>query len=160
MMLWLKIVIWYPIAALLYPVLSAPMMLPMMLVRPLQLFSVLAVTGLRAFSLWLAIAFIVTESFWYTWTVLVSPRDARGYAQWATNRSPGLSGKLSQIALQVTMLVAFICLMESFDFNPILRWFASFGIAYYLAGVAAGILMIPSMVAAELQQRRILEGQA
>jgi hypothetical protein len=160
MMLWLKIVIWYPIAALLYPVLSAPMMLPMMLVRPLQLLCVLTVTGLRAISLELAIAFIVLVSLWYSWTVLIPPRDARGYAQWVTNRSLDFFGRLSQITLMVTMLVAFVCLMEFFDFNVILRWLASFGIAYYLAGVAAGILMMPPTVAAELRQRRIPDTRA
>ncbi len=134
-------------------------MLPMMLVRPLQLLCILAVTGLRAISLELAIAFIAVSSLSYSWTVFVPPRDARGYTQWLINRSPNFLGKLSQVVLLMAMLSVFLYLMEIWNFNPVLKWFASFGTAYYVAGVAMGIVNFPVMVANELSLRRLLRSR-
>ena len=160
MLHWLKLFVWLPVATLLYPLISAPLMLPMMLARPLQLIGVLIVTGLRLVSTELAIAFIVLESLWYSWTVFVPPRDARGYALWAANRSPDFLGKLSQVVFLVTILALFLYLMEAFDFNSVLKWFASFGIAYYVGGVAMGILNMPMAIRSEIQLRRIMRGEA
>ena len=155
MLLFLKIGVWLPIATLLYPLVSAPIMLPMMLARPLQLLCVLVVTGLRAFSLELAIGFVIAVSLCYSWTVFVPPRDARGFSQWLVNRAPNFLGKLSQVVLLVTMLGVFLYLMETWNFNPVIKWFASFGTAYYVAGVAMGIVNFPTMVANELLLRRL-----
>ena len=156
---WLKLFVWLPVATVLYPFISAPLMIPMMLARPLHLIGVLIVTGLRLVSIELAIAFIVLESLWYSWTVFVPPRDAGGYALWAANRSPHFLGKLSQVVFLVTILALFLYLMEAFDFNSALKWFASFGIAYYVGAVAMGILNMPMAIGNEIQLRRIMRGE-
>lgn len=155
MLKWLKVLIWFPLVTLLYPILSLPMMLPMMLIRPLQLVAVLVVTGARVISLPLAVALAVVLTLYYSWTVFVPPHDATGYAQWQMNRAPDFFGKLSQVVFMAVILGVFLYLMQLFTFNPMLKWFASFGLAYYVAGVAMGVASLPTLIAQELLLGRL-----
>ncbi len=75
------------------------------------------------------------------------------------NRAPDFLGKLAQVAFLLTILGVFLYLMATWSFGPILKWFASFGTAYYVAGVVMGIVNLPTMVTNELALRRLSRGE-
>lgn len=135
---------WMLVVPIIYPIVS----LPMILTHPLQLILALITTGLLAIDLRIAIAFVVLAVVYYSWTVFVPPRDYRGYAQWAANRPSSFTGKLSQVVLTGGLLGGLLWGMQEFtSLSPVLRWFASFGLAYFFSAVAAGYLNVPNMIA-------------
>jgi hypothetical protein len=150
--------VWFIIVPFIYPLISAPLLLPMMLVRPLQLVGVIIVTVLLIFSQSFAIGFSVVFSLWFAWTVLVPPRDFLQRMRWNASTSSTFFGKLGQVAFTAGTLLFFIYFMDALSLATVLKWFASFFLAYYCAGVVMGLLTLPDAIAEDLALKRILNG--
>jgi hypothetical protein len=131
----------------------------MMLARPLQIIGVGAVTVLRLVSLEVAIGFIVLLTVFHSLMVFVPSRNPLRFTRRMGYDAFSFSGKLGMVAFSATILAVFLYLMQALNFGPVGRWFASFGIAYYLAGVVAGVLNLPTMVAGEFQLSRLAKSK-
>ena len=139
---------WFLVFPFLYPLVSAPLMLPMMLAKPLQLGSVLVITIVRAVNLQAAIVLAVVLGLWYAYLEFTpNPRQP--------DEPKSVFAKLAAVVFFCGIVGVFLYAMETWTFNPLGRWFAAFGIAYYVSAVAQGFLIIPDAITFDRQLRRI-----
>ena len=95
---------WYPIVPLLYPILSAPLMLPALLLKPLQLGIILIVTAVMALNWWIAIGFAILACIAYSISILTPDTN---YDRRLLQESTPLTTKLAQIAFLSVMVAVF-----------------------------------------------------
>jgi hypothetical protein len=148
----------YLFAPILYPFLSAPMMLLGCLARPLQLLLVLVTWGLLFLHVAAAAAFVALASLYYIYNVFVPPSNPRLYAQWALGYPPALGTRISMVVFTVGMMASFLLgLVLLPSFHPVARWFAALGLAYYASSVASGYVVALTTPSLEEEMKRIAD---
>ncbi len=148
---WLIAVPW------LYPIASAPLMVPMLLMKPLQLGAVLVATALNA--LHPAIAWVFTSIIvvWYAYLRYTPDPDLERHMRVeAAYGAESFFTQTAQVVLLAALLGIFLLAFNAWNFNAIGRWFAAFGVAYYFAGVASSYAALPEAVRRELALARLL----
>ncbi len=139
------LILWrYCLAPILYPILSAPVMLMVIIARPLLIILVLITTGFLYIHWGVGAAFVGIVSLFYAYYHIVRPKDPLQYMRWATQTSAGQpGGAFASIVFTVGSLVAFLISMSLLPaWQPVLRWFAAAGIAYYSSTVAMAYTVI------------------
>ena len=148
----------YLLAPILYPFLSAPMMLLGCVARPLQLILVLVTWGLLFLHVAVAAGFVAVVSLYYIYNVFVppSPRNPRVYLQWASTYQSPLGTRIGMVVFTIGMMVSFLLgLVLLPPFHPVARWFAALGLAYYASSVASGYVVALTTPSLEEQMKRI-----
>ncbi len=151
----------YLFAPVLYPIVSAPLLLIGFVAKPLQLILILGTWGMYSLHVVAGWVFVAVAGLYYAYTVLIPPPTykTRQYYQWISTYGAGpAGGRVGQYVFTVGMLVAFVLgLIYLPSFNSVLRWFAALGLAYYLSAVAMGFVVTWTTPSLEAEIERIRE---
>ncbi len=141
--------IWtYLLAPILYPILSAPILVISMIAKPLQIILVLVITGLLQIHFIAAAVFVGLASAYYLYHVMTPPSvrsaaDYRVFSQWQAAYGGSVGLRFAQAAFTIGLLLAFLIAFTVLpDFQPILRWLAALGLSYYTSGVLMGYVTV------------------